>query len=299
MTFTLGPLMGFISGIAQVWTEEKLYRRVPIRRLLLLRFIYGLIFLALLINIAYFAYQAYFGTDVSIITFAFDRGSGAIYFYVIATDFFLIVIRQVNLMLGEGNLGKLLRGKFYQPREERRIFMFLDLQSSTTHAEKLGHIQYSSLIQDCFNDLGVVIENEAEIYQYVGDEAVLSWPMERGLHNGNAIEAFFRFKDQLLSKAADYHQKYGVTPFFKAGLHGGIVTVTEIGKYKKEIAYHGDAINTAARIQGMCNELETDFLISDTLMRSFHGHAFAFENAGEILLKGKEQEIKLYKIAKK
>lgn len=299
MAFTLGPLMGFIAGLAQVWIEEKLYRRVPIRRLILLRFIYGLVFLAVLINLAYYAYQAYFGIDITISTFAFDKGSGAIYFYVIATDFVLIVIRQVNLMLGEGNLGKLLRGKFYHPREEQRIFMFLDLQSSTTHAEKLGHIKYSSLIQDCFNDLGVVIENEAEVYQYVGDEAVLYWPIERGLRNGNAIEAFFRFKEQLKSKEADYQSKYGVVPYFKAGLHGGVVTVTEIGKYKKEIAYHGDAINTAARIQGKCNELETDFLISDSLMESFKPYAYAFENAGEIHLKGKEQEIKLYKITKK
>lgn len=299
MTFTLGPLMGLIAGIAQVWTEEKWYRRVPIRRLLLIRFIYGLIFLSILILIAYHTYQVIFGAKISIYTFAFDKGSGAIYFFVIVTDFVMIVIRQVNLMLGEGNLSKLMRGKFYHPHEEQRIFMFLDLQSSTTLAEKLGHLQYSSLIQDCFNDLGVVIENEAQIHQYVGDEAVLTWPFRWGVRKGNAIEAFFRFKEQLQSKSEEYKSKYGVVPYFKAGLHGGMVTVTEIGKYKKEIAFHGDPINTAARIQGQCNLFETDFLISSTLLKSFSRDDYIFENVGSIKLKGKELEIELYKITKK
>ncbi len=212
MSFILGPITGFISGIAQIRLEEKYYRRVPIPRLLLVKSIYVLLFLAILILSAHTIYGALFGTEISILLFAFDRGSGAIYFYVIATDFVMTVIRQVNLMLGEGNLWKILRGKFYHPREEHRIFMFLDLQSSTSHAEKLGHIKYSSLIQDCFNDLGVVIENEAEIYQYVGDEAVLSWAYPSGIKNCNAVEAFFRFKAQLASKSAEYQSKYGLTP---------------------------------------------------------------------------------------
>ena len=151
----------------------------------------------------------------------------------------------------------------------------------------------------CFNDLGVVIENEAEIYQYVGDEVVLTWPYERGIKNDNAIQAFYRFKDELNSKASSYQAKYGITPFFKAGLHGGTVTVTEIGKYKKEIAYHGDPINTAARIQGQCNALGTDLLISRELMNSFKKEHYHFENAGFIQLKGKEHQMELYKIAKK
>jgi len=61
----------------------------------------------------------------------------------------------------------IFRGRFYITREESQFFMFLDLQSSTKHAENLGHIRYSKIIQDCFNDLGIVVGNETEIYQYV------------------------------------------------------------------------------------------------------------------------------------
>ncbi|WP_219011061.1 hypothetical protein [Aquimarina litoralis] len=47
--------------------------------------------------------------------------------------------------------------------------MFLDLNSSTSIAEKIGHMKYSQLIQDCFDQLDMTEDFGAEIYQYVGD----------------------------------------------------------------------------------------------------------------------------------
>jgi len=205
-------------------------------------------------------------------------------------------LRQVNLFLGSNNLWKLFRGKFYTPQEEERIFMFLDLQSSTKHAEKLGHIEYSKMIQDCFNDLGIVIENEAEIYQYVGDEVILTWKLNDGLKDQNCLYAYFNFNQQLDKKKEYYLDNYNCIPHFKAGINAGIVTVTEVGKYKKEIAYHGDTINTAARIQNKCNELKQEILISESLKNKLTNTGFIFDKLGRIKLKGKESQILLYAV---
>ncbi|MEM8895099.1 MAG: adenylate/guanylate cyclase domain-containing protein [Bacteroidota bacterium] len=296
IAFTLGPIIGAVSGISEIWMEERFYRKIPVTQFLLLRLSYMVVFIVVLIVAAYAVYQFYFGTDLDIISFASDQGSYAIYFYVISVDFMINVVVQVDLMLGQGNLGKLLAGKFYHPREEERIFMFLDLQSSTTLAEKLGHIKYSLLIQDCFNDLGVVEEEGAEIYQYVGDEAVLTWDISKRSSNDRIIEAFYRFRKEIASREAHYQEQYGVLPFFKAGAHVGTVTVTEIGKFKREIAYHGDPINTAARIQGMCNELNAELLISEALVERVHKSRFNTTSTGSIQLKGKEQQVQLFSV---
>ncbi|MEZ4685963.1 MAG: adenylate/guanylate cyclase domain-containing protein [Bacteroidia bacterium] len=245
-----------------------------------------------LITVAYFL----FGEDISYLDFALEPEGLGIYSYILVVDIFMFVFRQVSLFLGSGNLWKLFRGKFYEPREEKRMFMFLDLRSSTTHAERLGHIMYSKLIQDCFNDLGVVVENEAEIYQYVGDEVILTWKLEEGLRNQNCLRAFFNFKRQLLARKEYYSRQYDCLPHFKAGINAGIVTVTEVGKYKKEIAYHGDTINIAARIQGKCNELGKDLLISENLKNMLSTTDFSFEALGSIALKGKEQQVPLYAV---
>jgi adenylate cyclase len=163
--------------------------------------------------------------------------------------------------------------------------MFLDLKSSTKNAEKLVHIQYSKMIQDCFNDLGVVVNNESEIYQYVCDEVILTWKLKNGLHNQNCLCAYFNFKNQLKKRKAHCMSNYGVLPFFKAGLNEGIVTVTEVGKFKKEIAYHGDTINTAARIQGKCNEFSQGLLISGNLKEQLATPNFTFDQKGQYTAK--------------
>ncbi|MCR9251991.1 MAG: adenylate/guanylate cyclase domain-containing protein [bacterium] len=292
----LGPSIGLISGIVQVYIEERVYRKISIRHFLFLRLIYAVLFVAVMVLVAYVIYGTLFGQKVDIMTFAFDKGSGAITIYVITVDFFLNVLRQISMMLGEGNLSKFLLGKFYTPREENRIFMFLDLQSSTQLAEQLGHNTYSLFIQDCFNDLSVVAENEAEIYQYVGDEAVLTWNLKNGLKNENCIRTYFRFMQQLDSKKEYYLDKYGVQPFFKAGLHCGPVMVTEIGRYKREIAYHGDAMNTTARIQGKCNEYGVGLLISNDIKELIPDQLFHVKQMGQISLRGKKEEVVLHSV---
>ena len=293
----VGPFFGSISGFAEILAEERIYKRISLQKLLVLRVVYAILFLTALILISYASVTLFFGVQIGLFEFVFEPGSFAIYFYIISVDIFMVILRQVNLLLGEDNLGKLLRGKFYSPREEERIFMFLDLHSSTKLAEKLGHIKYSKLIQDCFNDLGVVVENEAEIYQYVGDEVILTWILQDGIKNQNCINAYFNFKQQLAKKDKYYFENYNCKPFFKAGINAGVVTVTEIGKYKKEIAYHGDTINTAARIQGKCNEFNQELLISENLKEKVESSNFKFSKLGSIALRGKEKEVPVFSIS--
>lgn len=89
--------------------------------------------------------------------------------------------------------------------------MFLDLRSSTTIAEKLGHKKYSRLIQDSFRDLTEsLIRTEAEVYQYVGDEVVLSWPIEKAIENENCLNAHYIFQEVLENRRAYYEAQYGL-----------------------------------------------------------------------------------------
>ncbi len=300
ITLSMAPLLGLITGYLQVMLEERFYKRISLLRFLLYRLLYMVGLIIFIFVLAFAVYSALFGLEVSFYAFVIeDAGSRVIYFYVLVVDFMLSLLRQINLMLGQGNLWRLLKGQFYTPKVAKKVFMFLDLQSSTTIAEQIGHIRYSQLIQDCLYDLGVVGNYKAEIYQYVGDEAVLTWPAEAGISNQNCLRAFYAFKHTLTQKADYYQQKYQWVPFFKAGVHVGEVTVTEVGKYKREIAYHGDTINTAARIQGPCNALEQDLLLSAQLadaLSSADG-PYQFSPIGSVPLKGKQQPVTICTVA--
>lgn len=207
-----------------------------------------------------------------------------------------LFILQVNDKFGQGVLISFLLGKYHRPKEDDRIFMFMDLKSSTTYAEKLGHIKYSQLIQDCFFDItDVITKYNAKIYQYVGDEIVLSWNIKEGIENGHCIKTFFAYDSLIQSKKIYYKDKYGMIPEFKAGLHLGKVTVAEVGEIKKELAYHGDVLNTAARIQGKCNEFKKKLLVSEPMKAILEKqHLFDFSGIGDVNLRGKAKQINLY-----
>ena len=205
-------------------------------------------------------------------------------------------IKQMNTKFGPGILIPMLLGKFRKPQIEKRIFLFMDLKDSTTYAEKLGSLKFSELIQDCFSDVNKVTPPfNAEIYQYVGDEVVLTWRSEEGLKNNNCIKFFFAFKKQLQNRKDYYLHKYNFLPEFKAGANIGDITVAEVGDFKREIAYHGDTINTASRIQSVCNTFGKSFLISEELKNEIMpGEMFKINFTDTIKLRGKANEINLY-----
>ena len=127
----------------------------------------------------------------------------------------LVFFLQVNHLLGEGVLWKFIRGKYHRPREEERIFMFLDMKSSTTIAEQLGHVRFYTLLNELFHEISMpVLETKAEIYQYVGDEVVLTWEMQNGLENSNCLKTFFLFKEKLQRNGERYFKNFGVKPAF-------------------------------------------------------------------------------------
>jgi adenylate cyclase len=212
----------------------------------------------------------------------------------------VIVISQfyteVSENIGLGVLNNFFTGKYHSPKEEARIFMFLDMKSSTTIAESLGHIRYFEMLREYYSDLSdSIVKYSGEIYQYVGDEIVVSWTLKNGLNNNNCIQCFFAMRTALSKQAARYNERFGVLPEFKAGFHFGKVTTGEIGKIKKEIIFTGDVLNTTARIQGLCNDYKVDLLISDELMSQLDPDpAFRVTTLGETLLKGRDKKIELY-----
>ncbi len=182
--------------------------------------------------------------------------------------------------------------------EVERIFMFLDIRSSTTIAEELGHMQYFELLNDFFRDIGEPIsKNRGHIYQYVGDEVVVSWSLDEGLTNANCLQCFFDIEETIHRHAQKYISKYGIRPMFKAGMHFGKVSKGTVGTLKKEIIYTGDVLNTASRIEGLCNKHDVSLLLSQSLVDMLPvNHAFSPRKIGEINLRGKSAEIILYTI---
>ncbi|HEY6503525.1 MAG TPA: adenylate/guanylate cyclase domain-containing protein [Chitinophagaceae bacterium] len=212
---------------------------------------------------------------------------------------FIVALTQLMLSIdfkfGQRALWHFITGKYRMPKKEKRVFMFLDINSSTAIAEQLGDEKYHQLLKRFFSDItNPVLDNRGEIYQYAGDEVIVSWPYEQGIEHSNCIRSFFDVKKEIEGNREIYLSSYGLVPTFKAGMHAGTVIAGEIGVIKRDITYSGDVLNTTSRILNMCGELKTSILVSGELARELPVmDQFTFRPVGIVQLRGKGKDIDL------
>ncbi|MEL6672605.1 MAG: adenylate/guanylate cyclase domain-containing protein [Bacteroidota bacterium] len=298
--------MGFFTGLLDHFLFRTRLRRQPFLIVLFVRTIAYILVISLSILLIFGIYYAILDQITvqmireEVLDWVF-RGN---FWQAVVYAFSILLIVQfltlVSRVLGPNVLFNYLMGRYHQPQEEERIFMFLDLKGSTMIAEQIGPLLWHQFLNDFFFDIaGPVRRSRGEIYQYVGDEVVISWPKKVGLRNLNCIHCFFwlynRFEKEKLKDK--YKKKYGYEPVFKAGYHIGKIIVGEIGDYKRDIVFHGDTINTASRIQVECNHYRRRLLLSHTLLEQLDlGEEYKAEYLTKILLRGKQEEIELYSL---
>jgi len=301
MAVTLGISYGVILGITHYYLDQRFFRKMALGKIIVFKAVTSLCVLILILTLLRYAFfDLLISPTLPAGVIVTKNESWNLMFWLLVIYYFFMTllisfINQINKKYGPGILVPLLLGRYRDPKEEERIFMFMDLKSSTVAAEGLGHLKYSSFIRDCFADINEVLyPYRAQVYQYVGDEIVVTWPEREGIKNHFCIEFYFACQRQFQSRSAYYMANYGLLPHFKAGVHAGTVTAVEIGEVRRDIAYHGDTLNTAARIQSVCNEYKKSFIASNVLLNKVGVHPNMQTQAlGEILLKGKTAPVQL------
>ncbi len=226
----------------------------------------------------------------------------ALIIYLVAVRVGLAFIEQMALLVGPRILLNIGLGKYHRPRYEQRLFLYLDIVASTTHAESLGDYRFSRLIQDCFSLLSdTVVNNDAEIYRYMGDAVLIHWPLENGIIEDRSFNIYYEFSQQLNWQRKYFEEQYGFVPKFKAAAHCGQVVAAVVGVQKQEISFFSDVLNTLARLQDQCNPMGQRMLISGSLQAlidTSKSH-YDFANLGPIKLKGKQHSIEVYGVSPK
>jgi len=231
--------------------------------------------------------------------FIFDGEFLRAIIYTLTVFDFVIVFNQYQKLLGNDVMFLYAYGKYQNPEHEERIFMFLDISSSTELAESMKPDKYFKFINDFFHDISEpVLKSSAHIYQYVGDEVVFTWKMKDGLKQNNCINLFFLIDKEMKKKEKHYLESYGRIPEYKAGLHCGEVIAAVVGDIKKELIYNGDVLNTTSRIRSYCTEVGHRFLVSADLISRINNidDFYKVEPLGVSHLKGKKNIIGLFSV---
>ena len=209
-------------------------------------------------------------------------------------------VGQVNRLLGRGLLVRFILGRYHRPRQETRVFLLIDLRESTQIAEQLGNLRYHDFLKRFIADVTAnVWRYRGEVHRYVGDQVILTWNADKGLNDARCVEVVFAISDSLEAAGTGYESDFGVEPKFWAGLHLGPVVTGEIGTIKHEIAFLGDTLNTAARIEQACKELQHQFLASAEVISALDLPSnITSRSIGGIKMRGIEDEVELFAITR-
>ncbi len=303
-TILAAIIAGLSIGAFEIFYFQDLFRKksfgytVFIKSLIYSFAMVFLIIVGLFFDQSFSTEKSVFHPDVAKAVATFLSGTGVWAFVLYWTAIIILtqIFMQVRDSFGYGVLPNYILGRYNKPKDESRIFMFLDLKSSTTIAEKLGHIQYHNLLNDFFDDINdSIIFSKGEIYQYIGDEITVSWTMKNGIENVNCLRCFFSIGEKIKSDSSRYMEKFDLVPDFKAGLHCGKVTIGEVGVIKKEIVFTGDVLNTTARIEELCNTYSVKLLVSKKLLDLLQiENRYIKSEIAEITLRGKKTKNILY-----
>jgi adenylate cyclase len=230
-----------------------------------------------------------------------ENGSeGGDVLFSLAAAFVFVFILDVNTLLGQNALLNFITGRYYAPRVESRVFLFIDMEGSTGLAERLGPLAFHRLVNRFVDDLTQpIVAARGEIHRYIGDELIATWKLEDGIASARCIAACFGAMDRLADRAPDYRREFGAAVAVRAGLHCGPVVTGEMGSVKREIVFLGDTVNTTARIQELCRETGERVLASaDLIDRLKLPPGIAKRSLGDLRLRGKGEDLALYALTK-
>jgi adenylate cyclase len=276
-SFFIGLIGGvFVSLCELEFFQGRMIFRSFLQRVALKTLVYFIAFVIVIPSVILFSESFYYGKGIKTYfyseefqNFIFKEDFGIILIYALAFICIVIFVREMSLKLGQGVLWNYLTGRYHKPRQEERVFMFIDLYNSTSLAEQMGGITFHAFINDFVKDLtDSILAFEGIIYRYVGDQIDITWRLEHGIKNAHCIRTFLATLNAIHRKREKYLKRYGVIPRFVSSLHCGQVVIGQLGDVKSQIVYLGDTIQELGQIEKEFKRVDMDLpiLISERLL---------------------------------
>ncbi len=170
-------------------------------------------------------------------------------------------------------------------------FLFTDLEGFTPLVEKNPPEKLIPLLNAYLNGLTKIgFAHEGTLDKIVGDATMFYWnaPVDQPDHAVRALACAFEFDafaEAFRRQAAADGFPLGIT---RIGVHSGSVIVGNMGGDAIfDYSAHGDAVNTAARLESVNKQLGTRMCVSATTASMVPG--FTGRPVGDLVLKGRTE----------
>jgi adenylate cyclase len=174
--------------------------------------------------------------------------------------------------------------------------LVLDIRDFTAFAETTAPDSIVNYLNQLWGKaVGIVNRHHGTVNKFLGDGfmAVFGAPLVMGNHCQNAINAARELVAEI-KRATDA----GEIPPTRIGiaLHSGEALVGNIGSSeRREYTVIGDVVNVAFRIEQLNKELNSSFLVSESVQETV-GKLDGVESSGSLPIRGRNAPVRIYKL---
>lgn len=217
---------------------------------------------------------------------------------VLVTSVALLVV-QLEEMIGRRTILGVLFARYERPVTEERVVLTMDLVGSSAVAERLGDMLYYRFLNRVHAlSTDAVLRNEAEIYKYVGDEVIFTWPVRLGVRDGNCLDLYFDIMERIQAHAAEFEREFGHVPAYRAAVHAGPVIAAQVGHVKRSIEFSGDVMNSVSRMVDVAKQMKVGLVVSSELLGKMPraNERFRLSEEHVVPVKGKRREVHIHAV---
>jgi len=182
--------------------------------------------------------------------------------------------------------------------EAREVtLMFTDLASFTTLSEQLSAEQTVEVLTGYFNAMTPIVHaSGGTVDKFIGDAVMAFWgaPLADPRHAEHAVRAAIAMQQAMEPLVAGLRAR-GLPPIhMRIGLHTGRVVVGNVGSDQRfSYTAIGDAVNLAARLEGVNKAFGTGILLSAATAAQLPPDV-ALRALDDVVVKGKSEAVRVF-----
>lgn len=167
--------------------------------------------------------------------------------------------------------------------------LFSDIRDFTTLSERMPPVVVTTVLQRYFDRMvRAVHRHEGTVDKFIGDGMMVLFGAPRRSADpcGDAVRCALAMMSELDDLNAEFEREGLPTLTIGIGINFGSVTVGNIGSSERHnYSAIGDAVNVAARLEGLTKELGRKILITEAVVSRI-GEDFRFDPLGSHQVKG-------------
>lgn len=174
--------------------------------------------------------------------------------------------------------------------------LFSDVRNFTSISEGLSAKELTAMMNNYLTEMTQTIQAErGTIDKYIGDAIMAFWgaPLLDKDHAQHALNSALAMQRRIKEIGPDYVKRGWPKLEIGVGLNCGVMSVGDMGSsFRRAYTVMGDAVNLAARLEGLTKEYGVGILVSENIVKTVP--SVVYRELDRVRVKGKLEPIGIY-----